>query len=306
MIVRFFSSLTIPNGFIRGASFWNSFVEAIAKPMITTAYKYGFFRPNAQRQAKELLDREVIVSLTTYGKRVELLPSCLESIFRQTVRADRIVLWLARDEFDDATLPVEVTSFVKRGLEVKYSEDLRSHKKYWTTMQEWPDAVVITLDDDTFYPENTIEELLASYLLWPKAISCHRAHQMRFLGKNLLPYVEWNFSSPGVRGPSNSLVPIGVGGVLYPPGCLAKEVLDATLIRELCFAADDLWLKVHAYRANTLVVKVRPFSRPVFSLPGSQSTTLTDHNVLTGMNDEQLERVLQHFGITFSEDSGRR
>lgn len=269
------------------------------------AYKYGLFRPSAQRQAKELLEREVIVSLTTYGKRIELLPSCLESIFRQTIRADRIVLWLAHDEFDDTTLPVDVTAFVSRGLEVRYSEDLRSHKKYWATMQEWPDAIVITLDDDAFYPEDTIKGLLVSYLQWPEAISCHRAHQMRFSGNKLLPYVEWSFSAPGVRGPSNTLVPIGVGGVLYPPGCLAKEVLDATLIRELCFAADDLWLKVHAHRANTLVVKIRPYSRPIFSLPGSQFATLTDHNVLTGMNDEQLERVVQHFGITFSEGSGR-
>lgn len=306
MIVRFFLSLTIPNGLIRGASVWNSVVESIAKPMITTAYKYGLFRPNIQRDAKELLGREVIVSLTTYGKRLELLPFCLESIFRQTVRADRIVLWLAQDEFDDATLPVDITAFGERGLEIRYCEDLRSHKKYWSTMREWPDAVVITLDDDAFYPENTIEDLLVSYLKWPEAISCHRAHQMRFSENNLIPYVEWDFSSPGIKGPSNILVPIGVGGVLYPPRRLAKEVLDATLIQDLCFAADDLWLKVHAYRANTPVVKVRPYSRPIFSTPGSQTSTLSNHNVLAGKNDEQLELVMKHFGITFYKGNGSR
>ena len=40
-------------------------------------------------------------------------------------------------------------------------EDLRSHKKYYYTIKEYPDDIMITVDDDIFYRSDMIAKLMA-------------------------------------------------------------------------------------------------------------------------------------------------
>lgn len=58
----------------------------------------------------------VIVSLTSYEERFDDLVISLYSIFKQTLKPDRIILWLS-DEFKSLNdLPYEITRFLKNGL----------------------------------------------------------------------------------------------------------------------------------------------------------------------------------------------
>src|SRR5690554_7292875 len=77
---------------------------------------------------KAYLDKEVILSLTTYNKRIFDVALTIESLFQQTIKANRIILWLAEDEFMGRDLPVKLTKLIDRGLEIRYCEDLKSYR----------------------------------------------------------------------------------------------------------------------------------------------------------------------------------
>ena len=103
---------------------------------------------------------KIIVSLTTFPARINVVGYAIKSLFNQTVKPDRIVLWLASSQFENVQLPQLISELVEKGLEIRYCEDVRSHKKYFYALQEQQsNELVITYDDDLVYPENSIELL---------------------------------------------------------------------------------------------------------------------------------------------------
>ena len=49
---------------------------------------------------------------------------------------------------------------MKKGLEIKYIKDLKSHKKYFYAFKEFYNEIFITFDEDIFYNKNTISSLI--------------------------------------------------------------------------------------------------------------------------------------------------
>ncbi len=99
-----------------------------------------------------------IVSLTTHGVRLGVVHLALESIARGTLRPSRLVLWLGSEDFA-AHLPKTLQRLVARGLEVRQSEDLGPHTKYWPLVAEGPGGDFVTADDDVYYPRGWLAEL---------------------------------------------------------------------------------------------------------------------------------------------------
>ena len=50
-------------------------------------------------------DHEIVISLTTYGKRIETAYLAISSLMRQSRKANRIILWLSEEEFSGKELP---------------------------------------------------------------------------------------------------------------------------------------------------------------------------------------------------------
>lgn len=144
-------------------------------------------------------DIKVNVSLTSFPARISIVPQVIRSIINQSVKPDRILLWLSRDQFpmEEADLPAELTTLKENGLEIMWCDDIRPHKKYFYTMQKYPHDITITVDDDVVYKENVIETLLKSYERFPFAVSCLRAHQITLSGDgNLNGYRLWKRGVP--------------------------------------------------------------------------------------------------------------
>lgn len=105
-------------------------------------------------------------------------------------------------------------------------------------------SVIVTADDDMFYPKDWLKILYDSYQAEPQYIHCHRAHLMvKAPDGKLKKYRDWKLRSPGIQGPSPLLFPTGIGGVLYPPGFLHKEVFNEAVFMRICPTGDDIWLK---------------------------------------------------------------
>jgi len=252
---------------------------------------------------KRLISKRLIVSFTTYPARVHLVPQVLESIEKQTRKADEVVLWLAREQFPgkEGDLPESVRKLLEeKRLTLRWCDDLKPHKKYFYALQEYTDDLVVTIDDDLLYSPHMLSSLYASYLLYPDAVSTVRAHLILVdEQQRILPYGCWIQETDAcMHEPSMQLLATGGAGVLHPPGLYRKEMFDAAAIRENCLWADDLWLKAMQLVSDVPVVLARQFELLRY-LPDSQENALQIRNVQQRQNDVQLERTIKWLDQTF-------
>lgn len=249
-----------------------------------------------------LTGRRLIVSLTTYPRRIGTLHKVLETVYAQTRKADEVVLWLAPSQFPgrEADLPGELTQLVEAGkLTIRWCADLKPHKKYFYALQEYDNDLVVTVDDDLLYSETMLQSLYESYLLYPEAVSTVRAHLMLLEDGKILPYSTWiQETDQCIHTPSMQLVATGGAGVLYPPKLFRKEFFNEQTVMELCPWADDLWLKVMQTVSGIPVVVAREHEDLRY-LDGTQAEALHQVNVSQNQNDAQLAQVSQWLDRTF-------
>lgn len=243
----------------------------------------------------------IVVSLTSFDKRINDVYLCIESLFQQFLKPDKIVLWLSRKNFPNESLPYSLLSQKERGLEIKfYDEDLGPFKKIYYALQTYPDSLIITVDDDILYPPDLIDQLYQSYLSNPDAIHCNRGYQIPSIeGQQLKPYDGWKLTTS--IEPSLSIFPTGIAGVLYPPGCFDDEVLNASNYLMLCPDADDVWLKAMSLKKGTLCQWVRDerhWKSRFLTIQGSQIYSLKRKNwVSKSGNDAKLKAVFDYYDL---------
>ncbi len=239
-------------------------------------------------------DPELIVSLTSFPARIKTVHLTVESLLCQSKKADMVILWLAKNQFPqrEEQLPPQLMALTSKGLTIYWCDDLRPHKKYYHTMLKYPESIVITVDDDVVYGNDLIETLYASYKLFPYAVSCMRGHEITFNGDGTIkPYSDWVYQSKRIYQPSMDLIATGVGGVLYPPHCLSKEVFNLESIQNLCLNADDLWLKtMEALNMTPTVISGVPTK--VQNIKGTQEEALWKSNKDNCENDMQFSRII--------------
>lgn len=239
-----------------------------------------------------------IVSLTSFPARIKTIWMVVETLLRQTKKPDRIVLWLSKDQFASINdLPSRLLKLRRRGLEIYIKEgDLKSHKKYYYTMSEFPSDVCIVVDDDVFYRSNLLDSLISMHNLYPKAICCNLADKIIDEEEKILPFdSRIILEADETVIYSDKLLAIGVGGVLYPPNVLNNELLNKDIFMTICPRADDLWLwamgkKNHAYWSYS---GMKLGFLPVM-IPGNIKLA-TDN--LAGGNDSQLLLIKNHCGF---------
>ena len=247
---------------------------------------------------KEVREQQYIVSLTSFPGRINDIWATVETLLRQSFKPDKLILWLFEDQFPGRVLPESLQSLTKRGLTVEFVEkNLRSHTKYYYAFKQYPNAIVITVDDDIYYPKDTLKNLVAMHREHPRAVAANRVHKMEFEGKELKPYRQWSHNNKDFKEPSYLLVATGAGGVLYPPGSYHDDIFDDKLFCEICYMADDLWLKAATLRNNTAVVTNNVYTRDFVTTGETQKVTLVSDNSHGGGNDVQLKRVCEHYNL---------
>lgn len=235
--------------------------------------------------------KQVTVTLTTYADRINTVHYTIRTLLNQTYKPDRVILWLA-DEFRDVELPKDLLELEKFGLTIRYCEELRSHKKYYFAMQEFPNDTIITFDDDIIYPENQIEKLIKAHKKFPDCVVANEINKLVFDENFELVYQRNEGVATFGLTPQIMLLPIGCGGVLYPPHCLDAEVFNKDNIINLAYTTDDLWLKSMAIKNGVKAVKTEKWIRTLSCVKGSQKTHLAQVNCLAGGNEDAMRRIL--------------
>lgn len=246
--------------------------------------------------------KKIIVSLTTFGKRINNVYLTIESIMRQTVKPNKIILWLANDEFSIDTIPQTLKTQQERGLDIRFCDDLLSYKKLIPTLLSYPNDTIITIDDDIIYPSNLLDTLITEHIKRPNEVICTRAREITFDQNNsILPYIEWPIVTQSNNSSSNLYVATGIGGILYPPHSLSSDVTNKELFLKEAPYADDLWFKIAAMKIGTnyrVVSNFFEFSNNFISTTDSNDNGLFQKNIWA--NDIQLKNIFKLFNISFS------
>lgn len=197
------------------------------------------------RQSRKEDEELVIVSLTSFPERINTVVKTLKTLLTQTMKPDKVILWLAQEQFPggEGDLPQELLELRNFGLTIDWCEDIRSYKKILPTLKKYPSAVIITTDDDIYYAPDTVETLYKSYLEHKTEVQAHRCDVLRVeqgkivWAKTRELYLDKNRGKASFK---NRLT--GYGAVLYPPGCFYQDVCNEELIKKLLPTHDDIWL----------------------------------------------------------------
>ncbi|MCZ4058151.1 FkbM family methyltransferase [Pantoea sp. LMR881] len=254
---------------------------------------------NANKVKKHPLPQKLIISLTSYHKRFSTLHLTLDCLLNQSIKADRIVLWLADSE--RSLVPESVLLFKTKGVEIKYFKDIKSYKKIVPMLIEEPNAFIVTADDDLYYRSDWLEKLITAWDGDYKTVVAHRAHKI-LLGKDSMPipYKKWNWQYTNASDISGMNFPTSGAGTLYPPHCFHHDVINENIFAELSPNTDDIWL-FWMCRLKGVRFKVVGEKMEILEWEGTAENALWRENLLSGGNDNNIRKMISHYGFNFEE-----
>ena len=224
---------------------------------------------------------KIIVSLTSFPERINIATKTAMTLLTQTMKPDCVVLWLAPEQFPNGEkdLPQELLNLKQYGLTIDWYKDIRSYKKIIPTLIKYPDAIIITTDDDIYYAPDTVESLYKSYIEHPQEIQAHRCDWLSVENDTITWAKTKELFSDKHRNESSFRQRLtGYGAVLYPPNCLYKDVTNEELIAKTIPTHDDIWLWAMAVLAGTKTRLVKGYSESINYIENSQQYGLCKVN----------------------------
>lgn len=209
-------------------------------------------------------ERKVTVSLTSFPGAIDYVPAAIRSILSGRVLPDRIVLYVTMEQFGEAGLP-EAVKGLERDCDIfevrDYPRDIRSYRKLVPALRDFPEDIIVTIDDDVAYHPDMLAGLLRMNEKFPDDVIAHRAK--RILPEK--PYrkwwkYRWYHFLPRRFHLRFDTMQTGVGGVLYPPHSLKEDMMDEALFMQTAPTTDDIWFWAAAVANGHRVIPV-PFGR---------------------------------------------
>lgn len=251
-------------------------------------------------------NRQLIVSLTTIPSRVDTVWITIESLLRQKFPPDRIILWIAEDEFKGLSLPARLSAQTRRGLEIRRCENLKSYKKFYYTMLENPDAYVVTVDDDVIYAESMLGEMVETYKKNPRCVICNRSHMVMTHHGRISLYRKWKVYEDRSREdrrqePSHSNFFVGCGGTLFPAFLLDRRLFKKEVFMDIAPTGDDIWLNFICWVSGIKVKNTEGVLGNVIFMEEKSKNGLLLQNIGKRKNDIQMKAVLEYLQINVDD-----
>ena len=243
-----------------------------------------------------------IVSLTSFPAAIPYAVDAIKSILSGNTLPDKLVLYLTFSQFKDSKIPLELMALSKKNplFEIRnYDEDIRSYRKLIPALKDFPNDIIVTIDDDVQYHKNMLRDLLQLHKQIPDVIIANRAKKIKLNA----PYRQWkkyrwyhfftnrlNFSFKNIQ--------TGVGGVLYPPNSLNKKMLNSDLFTQIAPTTDDIWFWAAAVSKGTYIVPY-PFGKHNkprgLDKPKNLSLKITNFKRDRDLNRETFEKILEKY-----------
>ena len=110
----------------------------------------------------------IVVTLTSWTKRIQYVKRVVESIMNNTVKPDRVYLNLSKTEFEGIDLPKDLVDYFKSDSRLIINwvsgPNTKAMKKLFPILPYLnDDDIIIDADDDILFPENLIESRLFDF-----------------------------------------------------------------------------------------------------------------------------------------------
>lgn len=141
-------------------------------------------------------DERIIVSMTSWWKRIGNVVPVISTILKQTMQPDKILINLCTEDFPhmERDLPQDLLDFIASDDRIElywFIENYGPWKKHLHALEiAGDDDLIISIDDDHLYPEEFIEKMYVSYLYYGKRFPVT-------LNKIMLIQYLWCFNGPG-------------------------------------------------------------------------------------------------------------
>lgn len=190
----------------------------------------------------------IIVTLTSWHKRIGNVARALTNILSQSLVPDKILLNLCTEDFPnmEKDLPVDLLNIVNSNESIEiywFIENYKAWKKHLHALDiAKDDDIIISVDDDINYPLDYIEKLYVSYCYYDKKFPITSTSNSLF--HNL-----WTF---------------GGGGMLYQKKFWGKDYKKYLTNKVLHNAYEDIIINT-IFAINDVLILPQMFDIPNFS-----------------------------------------
>ncbi len=247
-------------------------------------------------------DKKVVVSLTSYPLRINDAKYAVYSLLNQEFKPDKLILWLAKEEFPnrEKDIPKDLLNLTRYGLDIRWYHNIYSYKKLIPVLKEFSEEIIVTADDDIFYPKDWLFKLYSTYIDFPNNIIVHRARKMILESEEKFKeYNSWELITDN-REASFLTFMTGAGGILYPPHALYKDVFDEDKFLKLCKYGDDIWFWAMAVlNGSKFKIAYDCYHDLIYINPARELNLLNETTLwLTnrkGINDKHIRDVIKKY-----------
>ena len=215
-------------------------------------YKHRFLR--------SVVSVPLYVSLTSIFQNQSELVQTLTSIINQTLRPNAIHLYLSEQPhlqdigFKDKKITnddlIRLLDERKDIIELHWVENEGPYRKLLPLLKEkWnEDCIIITIDDDTVYVKNLIENMVSDYGAHGCVVN-YRGFTPKMASLSEFSY--FNRDEPIEKDLYN--FPTGKGGILYKPSffhCTNDLIFRKDIYLNTCTTGDDIWFYLIRIKNN--------------------------------------------------------
>lgn len=236
-------------------------------------------------------DFSIVVSLDAHNENFNNLPIALYSLLNQSLKPDKIVLWLDEELYDLTTIPYEISRFIKNGLEIKFVKEIKSYTKSIYAFKNYKDSIIVTAEDNIFYPKDWLKRLYLSYISMQDCIHVHLAHKIE-LKKDIQnkdkQKNDTNISFNNIMEPA--------GGILYPPNCFTKEAYREDVFSKFAPYSDEIWFWLMAIIHNKKINVIKNHYKYLPCLNFFELLKNNNKKHLKEIYDEPIDLLMKYYG----------
>lgn len=206
----------------------------------------------------------IVVSLTTSPQRIHNIKAVLDAISNQTLKPDRIYLNLPKVfKRNNTTFDSKLPYFINDNplVYVNFCDDIGPATKIIPTVLKefWPNTYIFSIDDDTYYPKNTLEQFVNAANVFDNSIITGTS----FIKNNSIIDNKWFYDIKSSKLPIfyGELVDIleGFSGVLYKRKYFSSSFMNdfyKDLNENSCKFGDDFYLSNLFKKHNIKIVSL--------------------------------------------------
>lgn len=235
-------------------------------------------------------EKRIIINVSLTPERVGDTHLALYSLLVQTLKPDKLILWINEEDFPDkAALPETILTLQDYGLEIKFCLHKGTANALSAACLEYPADIHVTASDYLFYPVDWLSDLYRAHDMFTDCIIAHKTITPVTLLKELLPpNTEVNNVKPLIS--AYHQIAINEEGALYPP-CVCKHIAayrDNAFSQKRAEANSQLWATCVNARIKTVCT---PAPTPVQYIDSSRDFTESTENAMHSNEIEESYRL---------------